>query len=53
MKARHILRTTIPSILIVLTLVVTILANMMIPPNMNVINSYLGDNTTVSIRQPK
>lgn len=53
MKAKCILRTAIPSVLIALTLVVAIVANVMIPPNMNVINGYLGDNTTVTIKQPK
>ena len=52
MKARHILRTTIPSILIVLTLVVAIVANVMIPPNKNAINGFLGDAGTTTIKQP-
>ena len=53
MKAKRILRTAIPSVLIALTLVVAIVANVMIPPNMNMINSFLGDTTTTTIKQPK
>ncbi len=53
MKIKRILRTAIPSILIALTLVVAIVANVMIPPNMNVINGFLGDSTTTTIKQPK
>lgn len=53
MKAKRILRTTIPSILIVLTLAVAIVANVMIPPNMNAINGFLGDSGTTTIKQPK
>ena len=52
MKIKRILRTAIPSILIVLTLVVAIVANVMIPPNMNAINGFLGDSTSITIRQP-
>lgn len=52
MKVKRILRTAIPSVLIALTLVVAIVANVMIPPNMNVINGYLGDKTTVTIKPP-
>ncbi len=53
MKAKRILRTAIPSVLIALTLVVATVANVMIPPNLNVINGFLGDSTTTTIKQPK
>ena len=49
---KPIIRTAIGSILIVLTLVVAIIANVMIPPNMNVINAFLGDKTTSIIQYP-
>ena len=44
MKARKIVRTSVGGVLIALTLVVTIVANVMIPPNLNVINGFLGDS---------
>ena len=43
MKLKRILRTTIPSILIIFVLAVAIVANVMIPPNLNIINGFLGD----------
>lgn len=49
---KPIVRTAISSILIALILVVVIVANMMIPPNLSVINGTLGDKTTISIKQP-
>ena len=52
MKARKIVRTSAGVVLIALTLVVTIVANVMIPPNMNVINGFLGDKSTITIKQP-
>ena len=52
MKARKIVRTSIASLLIALTLVVTIVANVMIPPNMNVVNAALGDSGGTVIKQP-
>ncbi len=53
MKAKRILRTAVPSVLIALTLVVAIVANVMIPPNMNAINGFLGDAGTTTVKQPK
>ena len=52
MKARKIVRTSIASLLIAMTLAVAIVANVMIPPNMNMINGYLGDGGTVTVQQP-
>lgn len=52
MKASKIARTSVGSVLIATTLVATILANVMIPPNLNIINSYLGDAGTTTIQQP-
>ena len=52
MKIKRILRTAILSIFLVLTLVVTIVANVMIPPNMNAINGFLGDSTSITITRP-
>lgn len=53
MKIKRILRTAIPSALIALTLAVAIVANVMIPPNMNAINGFLGDTGSTTIKQPK
>ncbi len=53
MKVKRILRTAVPSVLIALTLVVAIVANVMIPPNLNAINGFLGDSGTTTIKQPK
>ena len=50
---RPVVRTALSSILIALTLAVAVVANVMIPPNMNVINGTLGDNTTTRINQPE
>ena len=52
MKARKIVRTSVGGVLIALTLVVTIVANVMIPPNLNVINGFLGDSGGTVIEQP-
>ena len=52
MKARKIVRTSVGGVLIALTLVVTIVANVMIPPNLNVINGFLGDSGVTVIEQP-
>lgn len=52
MKLRKILRTGISSVLIVALLAVAIVANIMIPPNMNMINVTLGDTSTTTIKQP-
>ena len=49
---KPIIRTMFGSILITLTLVVTIMANVMIPPNLNVVNAFLGDTTTSVIQYP-
>ena len=49
---KPIIRTTISSILIALTLVVVIVANIMIPPNMNAINGFLGDAGEIQIKHP-
>ena len=51
-RKKPIIRTAISSILIALILVVVIVANMMIRPNLSVINGTLGDKTTISIKQP-
>lgn len=54
MKSKKlVIRTSISSILIALILAVVIAANLMIPPNMNVINAYLGDDATVSVKLPE
>ena len=52
MKARKIVRTSVGGVLIALTLVVTIVANVMIPPNLNMINAFLGDSGGTVIEQP-
>ena len=52
MKARKIVRTSVGGVLIAMTLVVTIVANVMIPPNLNVINGFLGDSGGTVIEQP-
>lgn len=49
-RKKPIIRTAISSILIALILVVVIVANMMIRPNLSVINGTLGDKTTISIK---
>ena len=51
-RKKPIIRTAISSILMALILVVVIVANMMIRPNLSVINGTLGDKTTISIKQP-
>ena len=52
MKARKIVRTSIASVLIALTLAVVIAANIMIPPNLNVINGFLGDSGGTVVELP-
>ena len=52
MKAGKIVRTSVGGVLIALTLAVTIVANVMIPPNLNVINGFLGDGGGTIIEQP-
>ena len=52
MKARKIVRTSVGGVLIALTLAVAIAANVMIPPNLNVINGFLGDSGGTVIKQP-
>ena len=51
-RKKPIIRTAISSILMALILVVVIVANIMIRPNLSVINGTLGDKTTISIKQP-
>jgi beta-glucosidase len=51
-QKKPILRTTVSSVLIALTLALIIAVNMLIPSNMNIINAYLGDNSTTTIKQP-
>ena len=48
---KPIFRTAFGSILIALLLVIIIVANMMIPPNLNMINGVLGDPAAISIKQ--
>lgn len=46
-----ILRTAFGTIVIVVFLVVIMVANSMIPPNMNMINGVLGDPAAISVKQ--
>jgi beta-glucosidase len=52
MKLKKILRTSISGVLIAVTLAVAIVANVMIPPNMNMVNAFLGDSGGTTVRQP-
>lgn len=53
MKKTKILRTAVSGVLIVVMLAAAIVANVMIPANMNVINGALGDDTRVEIKYPE
>lgn len=52
MKLKKILRTSISGVLIAVTLAVAIVANVMIPPNMNMVNAFLGDTGGTTVKQP-